>query len=107
METKKHSNLLYNKYKEKIQYFIYNIVKDYQKAEDITQDTFVYVIQNKIKEGYTFKYYIYLVAKSRAYNYINTKKKRTEINETYVLYEFNSIEQDVADIVTKMKNKKK
>ena len=30
--------LLYNKYKEKIQYFIYNIVKDYQKAEDITQD---------------------------------------------------------------------
>lgn len=55
----------------------------------------------------TFKYYIYLVAKSRAYNYINTEKKRTEINETYVLHEFNSIEQDVADIVTKMKNKKK
>ena len=47
--------LLYNKYKEKIQYFICNIVKDYQKAEDITQDTFVYVMQNKIKEGYTFK----------------------------------------------------
>lgn len=67
--------LLYNKYKEKIQYFIYNIVKDYQKAEDITQDTFVYVMQNKIKEGYTFKYYIYLVAKSRAYNYIIQKKR--------------------------------
>lgn len=67
--------LLYNKYKEKIQYFICNIVKDYQKAEDITQDTFVYVMQNKIKEGYTFKYYIYLVAKSRAYNYINTEKR--------------------------------
>ena len=98
--------LLYNKYKEKIQYFIYNIVKDYQKAEDITQDTFVYVMQNKIKEGYTFKYYIYLVAKSRAYNYINTEKKRTEINETYVLHEFNSIEQDVADIVTKNEKQK-
>ena len=25
--------LLYNKYKEKIQYFIYNIVKDYQKKQ--------------------------------------------------------------------------
>ena len=98
--------LLYNKYKKKIQYFIYNIVKDYQKAEDITQDTFVYVMQNKIKEGYTFKYYIYLVAKSRAYNYINTEKKRTEINETYVLHEFNSIEQDVADIVTKNEKQK-
>ena len=98
--------LLYNKYKEKIQYFIYNIVKDYQKAEDIAQDTFVYVMQNKIKEGYTFKYYIYLVAKSRAYNYINTEKKRTEINETYILHEFNSIEQDVADIVTKNEKQK-
>ena len=98
--------LLYNKYKEKIQYFIYNIVKDYQKAEDITQDTFIYVMQNKIKERYTFKYYIYLIAKSRAYNYINKEKKRTEINETYILHEFNSIEQDVADIVTKNEKQK-
>ena len=39
--------LLYNKYKEKIQYFIDNIVKDYQKAEDITQDVFFYVLKNK------------------------------------------------------------
>ena len=36
--------LLYNKYKDKIQYFVYNIVKDYQKAEDITQDVFIYVM---------------------------------------------------------------
>ncbi len=32
--------LFYNKYKNKIEYFIYNIVKDYQKAEDIAQETF-------------------------------------------------------------------
>mgnify|MGYP002604110376 CR=1 FL=1 len=70
--------LLYNKYKDKIQYFVYNIVKDYQKAEDITQDVFVYIMQNKIKDGYSFKYYIYLVAKSRAYNQINMEKRRTE-----------------------------
>ena len=25
---------LYNKYEKKIQYFVYNIIKDYQKAED-------------------------------------------------------------------------
>lgn len=36
--------MLYNKYKDKIQYFVYNIVKDYQKAEDITQETFLYVL---------------------------------------------------------------
>lgn len=97
--------LLYNKYKDKIQYFVYNIVKDYQKAEDITQDVFIYVMQNKIKEGYTFKYYLYLVAKSRAYNLINMKKRRIEINEDY----YNSTEQvgqDVADIVTKNEKRK-
>lgn len=97
--------LLYNKYKDKIQYFVYNIVKDYQKAEDITQDVFIYVMQNKIKEGYTFKYYLYLIAKSRAYNLINMEKRRTEINEDY----YNSTEQvgqDVADIVTKNEKRK-
>ena len=93
--------MLYNKYKDKIQYFVYNIVKDYQKAEDITQDVFVYVMQNKIKEGYTFKYYIYLVAKSRAYNQINMEKRRTEINEEYILNGAEQVGQDVADIVTK------
>ena len=93
--------LLYNKYKDKIQYFVYNIVKDYQKAEDITQDVFVYVMQNKIKEGYTFKYYIYLVAKSRAYNQINMEKRRTEINDEYILNGAEQVGQDVADIVTK------
>ena len=93
--------LLYNKYKDKIQYFVYNIVKDYQKAEDITQDVFVYIIQNKIKDGYSFKYYIYLVAKSRAYNQINMEKRRTEINEKYIVNENIKIEQDVAEIITK------
>ena len=93
--------LLYNKYKDKVQYFVYNIVRDYQKAEDITQDVFIYIMQNKIKDGYSFKYYIYLVAKSRAYNLINMEKRRTEINEKYIFNETMKIEQDVADIITK------
>ena len=57
--------LLYNKYKDKIQYFIYNIVKDYEKSEDITQEVFIYILQNPVGENYSFKYYIYLVAKVR------------------------------------------
>ena len=52
---------LYNKYERKIQYFVYNIVKDYQEAEDITHDVFIYIMQNKIKDGYSFKYYIYFL----------------------------------------------
>ena len=98
--------LLYNKYERKIQYFVYNIVKDYQKSEDITQDVFVYIMQNKIKEGYTFKYYIYLVARSRAYNHINTEKKRIKINEKYLSNESAQVEQDVADTITKNEKRK-
>lgn len=93
--------LLYNKYKDKIQYFVYNIVKDYQRAEDITQDVFIYVMQNKMKEGYTFKYYIYLIAKSRAYNQINMEKRRTKINEEFILNVVEQVSQDIADIVIK------
>ena len=98
--------ILYNKYKNKIQYFIYNIIKDYQKAEDITQEVFIYVIQNKIKEGYTFKYYIYLVAKCRAYNYINSENRKKEINEQYFSKENAQIEEDIIDIITKNEKRK-
>lgn len=98
--------LLYNKYKEKICFFVFNIVKDYQKAEDITQDVFIYVMQNPVKEGYKFKNYIYLIARSRAYNHVNSEKKRTEINDKYLSKELEKIEQDVADIVTKKEKRK-
>ena len=46
---------LYSKYKKRIEYFIFNIVKDCNIAEDITQETFIYVMQNRIKENISFK----------------------------------------------------
>lgn len=97
---------LYSKYKSKIEYFIFNIVKDYQKAEDLTQETFIYVMQNKIKENCTFKYYVYLVAKSKAYNYINVTKRRNEIDEQYIINESEKIEKDVLKIITREESKK-
>ena len=97
---------LYNKYKSKIEYFIFNIIKDYQKAEDLTQETFLYVMQNKKEENGSFKYYIYLVAKCRALNYIKVEKRRSEIVEMYLTEEHEQIEKDVLDIITKEENKK-
>lgn len=97
---------LYNKYKKRIEYFIFNIVKDYQTAEDITQETFIYVMQNKMKENVSFKYYVYMVAKCRAINYIKIEKRRTEIAEEY-LYNFaEDVEKDVLDLITKEETKK-
>lgn len=98
--------ILYNKYKNKIEYFIYNIVKDYQKAEDIAQETFIYVIQHKMRENSSFKYYIYLVARSKALNYINVEKRRNEITEKYLANDDEQIEKDVLDIITAEENKK-
>lgn len=97
---------IYKKYKNRIEYFIFNIVKDYQKAEDLTQETFIYVMQNKIKEDISFKYYIYLVAKSKAYNYINIEKRRNEINEQYIFNESQKVDKDVLEIITNEENKK-
>lgn len=97
---------LYNKYKKRIEYFVFNIVKDYQKAEDITQETFIYVMQNKMKENVSFKYYIYMVAKSRAINHIKAEKRRMEKAEKY-LYNFTeNVEKDVLEFLTKEETKK-
>lgn len=98
--------ILYNKYKNKIEYFIYNIVKDYHKAEDIAQETFIYVIQHKMRENSSFKYYIYLVARSKALNYINVEKRRNEITEKYLANDNEQIEKDVLDIITTEESKK-
>ena len=97
---------LYNKYKNKIQYFTFNIVKNYEKAEDITQEVFIYILQNKVRENCSFKYYIYLVARSRAYNYINQEKRRTEINEKYSLLDSEEIQKDVSDLLEKQEREK-
>ena len=98
--------ILYNKYKEKIKYFVFNIVKDYQKAEDITQEVFIYIIKNKMQEKYSFKYYIFLIAKCRAYNYINMENRKKEINEQYFSKENNQIENDIIDIITENEKRK-
>lgn len=98
--------LLYNKYKCKIEYFIYNIVKDYQKAEDLTQETFIYVMQNKMKENTSFKFYIYLIAKSKAINYINIEKRRKEITELYLVNDNEQIQKDVLEIIEKEETKR-
>lgn len=97
--------ILYKKYKNNIQYFIFNIVKDYQKSEDITQEVFIYVLQNKKKNSSTFKYYLYLVAKSKALNYIHTEKRRSEIVEQYIKND-EDIEKDVIDVIITEENKK-
>lgn len=97
--------LLYSKYKNKIKCFIYNIVKDIEQAEDITQEVFIYIMQNEIKDNYSFKYHIYLLAKSRAINYINVTNRRKELNEK-INIEGGQVEQDILNQMIDFENRK-
>ena len=69
------------KYKEQIIYFISTYTKNTQIAEDISQDVFVYILLNKEQYDfkYTFKTYLYMIAKCRAINYIKKEKRVTNI----------------------------
>ena len=98
--------ILYLKYKNKVQYFIYNIIKNNEKAEDITQEVFMYIFKNKLREKCSFKNYIYLVAKSRAINYLNKEKRRKEITDTYLSNKQEEIQEDATEIIEKMEERK-
>lgn len=63
-------------------------------------------MQNKMKENASFKYYIYMVAKSRAINYIKIEKRRTEITEEYLYDCIENTEKDVLEFITKEETKK-
>lgn len=71
------------KYKNQIIFFISRYTKNTVIAEDISQDVFVYLLLNKEQFNfqYSFKTYIFMIAKCRALNYIKKEKKIVNINE--------------------------
>ena len=76
--------LIMDKYMENLIYFIYGFVKRIDVAEDLAQDVFVYILMNKKK--YDFKYslktYLYIIAKSKAINYIKREKRITYLQDS-------------------------
>lgn len=90
---------LYLFYKNRIKHFIFNIIKDSEISEDITQEVFLYILKNPLKENYKFKYYIFLVAKSRAYSFISGKKRRQYLDEKYMTLDFDKVEKDTSEII--------
>lgn len=82
-------NELILKYQHNLLYFIMRYIKSKEAAEDILQDVIVYVLEKK--ENYNFKYsfktYLYMIAKSRAINYIKKQNRCINYNEYENLYE--------------------
>lgn len=74
---------LIERHRKDVIYFIQKYVGDYFLAEDISQEVFVYLLQHKhvYKLEYTFKTYLFTIAKSRAINYLKRNKKMDFIED--------------------------
>lgn len=64
-------------YKDRLILFIKTYVGRWEIAEELSQDVFVYLLLHKEKYDvqYSFKSYLYLIAKCRALNYLKKEKK--------------------------------
>ena len=78
-------NKILERYKNNLIYFISRYTKNIEASEDIFQDVVLYILEKKeiYNSKYSFKTYLYTIAKSRAINYIKKEKKYTNI-ETIV-----------------------
>lgn len=76
-------NILIARYRKELTKFIQYYVKDFEIAEDIAQDSFLYMII--YKKDYNFKYsfrtYLYTIAKSRAINYLRKEKQKVSLED--------------------------
>ena len=75
-------NILVNKYEMIILRFIYNMIKDKEASEDITQEVFI-TVYNKLytfKKGYKFSNWILQIAKNKCIDYIRKYKRVYQAN---------------------------
>ena len=91
--------ILMNKHKNNLIYFIFKYVKNEDISEDIYQEVVLYILSKK--EVYDFKYsfktFIYTIAKSRALNYQKKEKKQINYENNFenVVVEENLLEDIV------------
>ena len=71
------------KYKNNIIFFISRYIKNMEIAEDIFQDVIVYILEHKeyYDSNYSFKTYMYMVAKSKAINFIKHEHNTESIDD--------------------------
>lgn len=90
-------NEIIKRYRKILINFIWGYVKNLETAEDLAQDTFLYVYINKKEYDfkYTFKTYIFTIAKCRAINWIKREKRNIKFDEKYILPEEYQIEENL------------
>lgn len=74
------------KYKNNLTYFISRFVKNMNSAEDVFQEVMVFILEKKdyYDFDYSFKTYIYMIAKSKAIDYIKKDKNVESLEDTII-----------------------
>lgn len=107
--NKESFNIIIQKYHKHLINFIMRYVKNIETAEDLAQDTFVYVLINK--KEYDFKYslktYLFTIAKCRALNYLKKNKNKIILDESYIVNcELEDIDNNMDNNLIKKENYK-
>lgn len=101
-------NIIVERYMHLVISFIMGYVKNQTIAEDLAQDTFLYMLINKKEYDfkYTLKTYLYTIAKCRAINYLKKNKKMVSFEEKYI-NDLESTEIDLTEDFIRNENKNK
>ena len=107
--NKESFNIIIQKYHKHLINFIMRYVKNIETAEDLAQDTFVYVLINK--KEYDFKYslktYLFTIAKCRALNYLKKNKNKIILDESYIVNcELEDVDNNMDNNLIKKENYK-
>ncbi len=81
-------NIMMNKYEKMIFSFVYNMVKDREAAQDITQEVFI-TVYNKLylyKSRYKFTNWILQISRNKAIDYMRKYKRVYEANLEDITY---------------------
>jgi RNA polymerase sigma-70 factor (ECF subfamily) len=80
---------LIDKYQKKIFNIVYRMADNYDDAEDITQSVFIKVYEklNRFNPKYKFFSWLYRITMNESLNYLNQKKRLTELNSALLVNE--------------------
>ena len=86
---------LMKKYQNNLIFFITSYVKSRETAQDIFQEVVIYLLEHKetYNPQYSFKTYLYTIAKHRTINYLKKQKQENQM-QNYEEYEENIPEEE-------------
>lgn len=69
-------------YKDGLVFYLFNITEDYQRAEELTIDTFIKLFYNqpKFKGKCSFKTWLFIIGRNTAVDYLRKNKRISEVS---------------------------